>query len=63
VAVVMATVWDTPGDASEFAQAMQQWIDAGADQPAFVPSVSGQRVEVLFASDASTLGSLRQAAA
>lgn len=63
VAVMMATVWDTPGDASEFAQAMQQWIDAGADQPAFVPSVRGQRVEVLFASDASTLGSLRQAVA
>jgi len=61
VAVVLSTVWDTTGDAARFADAMQGWIDAGS-QPAAVMPVQGNRVEVLFASDAQTLSALEAAA-
>ncbi len=62
VAVVLSTVWDATGDASEFASAMSSWIAAGSGQSAAVLPVSGSRVTVLFSSDAGTLDSLRAAA-
>ena len=61
VAVVLSTVWDTSGDASEFAAAMTDWISGGSGQAAEVEPVTGSRVTVLFASDARTLGRLRSA--
>lgn len=61
VAVVLSTVWDTTGDATQFADAMQGWIDAGNGQSATVLPVQGNGVEVLFASDAQTLSALEQA--
>jgi hypothetical protein len=62
VAVVMATVWDTATDASQFADAMKSWIAAGTGQSAEVEPVTGSRVDVLFASDARTLASLKATA-
>jgi hypothetical protein len=62
VAVVMSTVWDTPNDASQFANAMKSWISVGSGQGAEVEPVNGSRVNVVFASDARTLASLRTAA-
>jgi hypothetical protein len=59
VAVVMATAWDTPDDATGFATAMRTWIaDGGA-----IASVhqDGSRVSVAFATDPSTLQRLGSA--
>lgn len=56
-AVVLRTVWDTPGDAQEFADAMGAWIGGTA----FVASPEGARVDVGFASDGPTLDALRSA--
>jgi hypothetical protein len=61
VAIVLSTVWDTPQDASEFASAMQRWIDAGDGSAAVLPA-QGSSVRVLFASDPSTLEALQRAA-
>lgn len=62
VAVVLSTVWDTSADAAEFARTMNRWIDAGDGQAAEVLPADGTSVQVLFASDASTLGRLETAA-
>lgn len=60
VAVVMATAWDTPEDAHEFADAMNEYIaNAGLTGEA---SSSADRARVLFASDEGTLSTLRAAA-
>jgi hypothetical protein len=58
-AVVMDTVWDTDRDASEFAQAMDNWL---GDQVGTVLPASGLRVRILFASDRATLDRLKAAA-
>jgi hypothetical protein len=58
-AVVLRTVWDSPDDAQEFADAMNAWVD----DPASVAIVEGARVDVGFASDASTLTNLSEALA
>jgi hypothetical protein len=63
VAVVLSTVWDTPQDATQFADAMTTWIDASPDgQDAEVLPVDGNAVRVLFASDTETLDALSSAA-
>ena len=54
-AVVLRTVWDTPGDAQEFADAMKKWIGNGI---AFVHGPAGSQVDVGFASDGATLAAL-----
>lgn len=54
-AVVLRTVWDTPEDAREFADAMAEWIG----ETAFVAPIDGSRVDVAFASDGSALDALR----
>jgi hypothetical protein len=56
-AVVLRTVWDTPEDAREFADAMGSWIG----DLAFVGTVDGTQVDVGFASDEATLTSLTAA--
>ena len=56
-AVVLRTVWDTPEDAQEFADAMSGWIG----DTAFVLPPDGVHVDVGFASDAATLDALRSA--
>jgi len=61
-AIVLSTVWDGPRDAAEFASAMQQWLGSREGRSASVLPVEGQRVRVLFASDAGTLTSLEAAA-
>jgi hypothetical protein len=61
VAVVLATVWDTPQDAAGFADTMAAWISAGDGAGTVLP-VEGSSVHVLFASDAATLDALRAAA-
>ncbi len=63
VAVVLATVWDGPRDAAEFASAMRQWLGSREGRSASVLPVEGQRVQVLFASDPGTLTPLEAAAA
>jgi hypothetical protein len=62
VAVVLATAWDSEGDAEEFAAAMTNWIDESG-RPATVLPVEGSTVRVLFGSDADTLALLEAAAA
>lgn len=63
VAVVLSTVWDTPEDASAFAQAMTSWIAASPDpQAAEVLPVDGSAVQVHLASDDATLQALASAA-
>ena len=57
-AVVMDTVWDTQKDASEFVQAMDNWL---GDQPGKVLAAVGDKVRVLFASDQGTLSRLQAA--
>jgi hypothetical protein len=54
-AVVLRTVWDTTQDAQEFADAMTRWIGTGT---AFVVDPVGTRVDVGFATDATTLNAL-----
>ena len=61
-AVVLTTVWDSEDDASEFATAMISWLDAGEDVGVVV-GPDGTSVQVLFASDKATLGTLEAAAA
>ena len=60
-AVVLRTTWDTAEDASQFANAMGDWLKA-EDQPysAVLPTARGG-VDVLFATDAATLTRLRAA--
>ncbi|HSJ50805.1 MAG TPA: hypothetical protein VLA90_05905, partial [Actinomycetota bacterium] len=62
VALVLATVWDSEEDASEFATAMEEWLGEGS-QDAAVLAPEGVEVRVLFASDPSTLALLEAAAA
>ncbi len=62
VAVVLSTVWDRPEDASEFAAAMTEYLGDRDGRTAAVLPADGERVEVLFASDATTLDVLRSAA-
>jgi hypothetical protein len=57
-AVVLATVWDTPGDAQAFAQAMQDWLNAGTT-PASILPVLGSRVTVVFSDDPAAVAALR----
>jgi hypothetical protein len=57
-AIVLRTMWDTPGDAQEFADSMRQWIGNGT---AFVNDPVGTRVDVGFASDTATLDALKRA--
>lgn len=56
-AVVLRTVWDSPQDAQEFADAMGEWVGVTA----FVAPPDGARVDIGFASDAATLDALRAA--
>jgi hypothetical protein len=62
VAVVLSTVWDSEADASQFATAMNSWLDQGEDLGAVV-GPGGASVQVLFASDQATLQALEAAAA
>ncbi|HET9724446.1 MAG TPA: hypothetical protein VFR44_11495 [Actinomycetota bacterium] len=63
VAVVLSTVWDSPGEATAFADAMGDWIAASPEgQSAEVLPAEGSNVQVLFASDATTLDALDAAA-
>ena len=59
VALVLSTVWDTPGDAQAFGDAMRDWIQGGRSE---VLPVEGSAVRVLFASDGETLDALETAA-
>jgi hypothetical protein len=61
-AIVLATVWDSPADAEEFAAAMSDWL-AVSGQAASVLPVEGSAVRVLFASDSTTLSVLEDVAA
>jgi hypothetical protein len=65
VAVVMSTVWDTPKDAQEFAEALAKWGSAASDSHLGVIQNAGTRVHAAFASSeellpvvSSTLGSI-----
>jgi hypothetical protein len=58
VAVLMETVWDSAGEASEFGRAMKEWLGGRTAQVV----QEGSSVRVFFASDLSTLRSLQQAA-
>ncbi len=57
-AIVLRTVWDTPGDAQAFADAMTTWVGDGT---ASVRDPVGTHVDVLFASDRTTLSALEEA--
>ena len=57
-AVLLRTVWDTPQDAQEFADAMTRWIGDGT---ASVIGPTGSRVDALFGSDQASLDALRGA--
>jgi hypothetical protein len=62
VAVLLRTVWDTAGDADEFAAAIRAWIGEGSG-PAEVTQPDALHVEVAFASDTGTLAALEVAVA
>ncbi len=62
VALVLSTAWDRPQDAAEFASGIKEWLGSRDGQTASVLPVEGQRVRVLFASDAATLSKLKAAA-
>ena len=57
-AAVLATAWDSAGDARAFGQAMQDWLDAG-NTPGAVLSTQGTRVTVGFSDDPAALEALR----
>ena len=60
VVVVMETVWDSPEEASEFADSLEEW---GEGQQALDVSVSGAEVIASFGSDEETLAELMGEAA
>jgi hypothetical protein len=60
-AVELSTVWDTAGDAEEFASAIQDW-SSGSTGAVSVQPANGTSVRVLFASDGRTLERLSAAA-
>lgn len=62
VAVVLSTVWDSPGDAGAFVEAMNEWFDAGETSGFALQGRDGE-VRVGFATDATALDALRQAMA
>jgi hypothetical protein len=57
-AVLLRTVWDTPMDAQEFADAMTAWIGNGIGS---VVDPVGTQVDVAFARDPQTLDAMRGA--
>ena len=59
-AVVMQTAWDSEQDAAEFASAMDRWLKGRATSGI---ERTGATVQLLFASDPSTLSALQTAAA
>jgi hypothetical protein len=61
VAVVLRTTWDTAQDADQFASAMRAWVAAGPQGFSEVVPTAHGGVDVLFASDAATLATLRSA--
>ena len=56
-AVILRTVWDTPADGAEFAQAMRSWIEGGAVPGDVVGSSA--TVSAAFATSDATLASVR----
>jgi hypothetical protein len=60
VAVAMLTVWDSEKDARVFAEAAQTWMDEG-DVPGFVEQDANGYVQLGWATDETTLSSLRNA--
>ena len=60
-AVVLSTVWDTPDDASAFAQASRDWLDAG-DTSGDMVGPNGNRVSLVFSDDPAALEILRAGA-
>jgi hypothetical protein len=57
-AVVVATDWDTPEDATEFETAAQAAVETLEDEAAVLPGAGGTQRWVLVASDDSTLGTV-----
>jgi hypothetical protein len=60
VAVIMSTVWDTPGDAKEFSDALNQWLSRGPG-PGLVLESDGTRVHAGFASSKELMGAVSAA--
>jgi hypothetical protein len=58
-AVVLDTVWDSDGEAAEFAQSFELWAE---DRPVAIET-TGARVRLLFGSDRAALDDLEQALA
>ncbi len=59
-AALLRTVWDTPGDAREFAQAMRLWTAEGSRSALVLPRGEAG-VDVAFATDPATLEALAAA--
>jgi hypothetical protein len=57
-ALVLATIWDTPGDAEAFAQAARDWLAAG-DTSGEVLGPQGSTVRLIFSDDPAALSALR----
>jgi hypothetical protein len=60
VAVALVTAWDTPADASAFADALRGWVRDG-DAPGVVLDADGDRVVAGFASREDLIGPLAAA--
>lgn len=60
VAVILSTVWDTPGDAAEFREALSRWVARGSG-PGLVLEADGRRVHAGFGSSDAVMGSLTSA--
>ena len=60
VAVILSTVWDSPGDATEFRDALARWVSRGT-RPGLVLEADGTRVDAGFASSDAVMGAVRSA--
>ena len=60
VAVIMSTVWDTPADATEFRDALSQWIARGSS-PALVLEAVGTHVLAGFGSSEDVMDAVSAA--
>jgi hypothetical protein len=60
VAVILSTVWDTPGDAEEFSRALDRWVSR-AEVSGIVLEADGTRVHAGFGSSESVMDAISSA--
>ena len=56
----MSTVWDTPGDAKAFSEALSHWLSRGSG-PGLVLKADGKQVNAGFASSKAVMAAVSAA--